>query len=181
MNAPRPREVVASPGLLLIVVVLGACASSREAGTVREVPLGPQAVRPGIISFPSPLDVNALAIENGEDDLARLVKGALQLVQTQPAEARRLFQEVADKAPGTTLAMSALAAAAMAQLNAGDREGFLEMHTRLDETLTRSGRISPPPEVADLLSLGRHMKGDRSVTGASPRLRELLNDLERSR
>lgn len=181
MGKARRPDLLVGVGLFLALASLGACASSREAEIVREVPLGPQTIRPAVISFPSPLDVNGLTINQDEGDLARLLKGALQLVQTHPAEARRLFLEVAEKAPGSTLAMSALAAAAMTHLNAGDRDGFLEMHARLEETLAHSRHIAPPPEVADLLSLGRHMKGDRSVTGASPRLRELLNDLERSR
>jgi hypothetical protein len=162
--------------MFLAMLFLGACAA-----TTKEVDLRTDlAARPTIIAFERTLDLDSFRLQDRED-LGGLVKMGLKLSQSHPAEANRYFLQVADKVPGTELAIAALAAAAMTTLNSGDRDGFLALLPRLEETLARDGRLVPSAEVADLLSLGRYMRGDRAFSSASPRLRQLLSDLERSR
>lgn len=166
--------------LVLALVSLGACASTTKVGSKREVSLGPEAAKPAVISFPRSLDLNGFVLTD-DDDLAGLVKMGLKVSGTHPEEAHRYFLRVAGRVPGTQLVIAALAAAAITALNAGDREGFLEVHGRLEEALGRHGRVAPPLDIADLIVLGNYMKGRRLPSSASPRLRDFLSDLERSK
>jgi hypothetical protein len=167
---------------MLTLLALGACAAGRQATTTREVVLEPPAPPTQIaVTFPRPLDLTDVVLHAEAQDLADLVKQGLKAGQAKPGEGHRYFLRVAERAPGTELALFALAAAAMDHLAAGGREAFLDLHPRLEEALARRGRPGLPPEIADLVALGRYMKERRVPTTASAGLRELLGDLERTR
>ncbi len=171
----KPQFGFVGVGLAGFLIFLAGCATTKEVELRPEVP-----GKPTSITFERVMDLDSFRLQDRED-LGGLVKMGLKLSPSHPAEANRYFLQVADKAPATELAVAALAAAAMTTLNSGDRDGFLALLPRLEESLARDGRLVPSAEVADLISLGRYMKGDRSLPGASPRLRQVLDELERSR
>jgi hypothetical protein len=166
-------------GAIVAIGFLAGCGTTQQGGAAREVSLGPQEpAKPTVIAFPRPIDLDGHDVR-GEDDLAGLVRMALRASATHPAKSREYLLKVADRAPGTDLAIAALAAAAITALNSGDRSAFLEVHTRLEDAVGEPGRLIPAAEVADVLALGRYMKGNRP-SGGSPRLQQLLTDVERS-
>ena len=171
----KPQFGFVGVGLAGFLIFLAGCATTKEVALRPGVP-----GKPTTLTFERVLDLSTFSLQDRED-LGGLVKMGLKLSQSHPAEANRYFLQVADKVPGTELAFAALSAAAMTTFNAGDREGFLALLPRMEEALARDGRLVPSAEVADLISLGRYMRGDRSLPGASPRLRQLLDELERSR
>ncbi len=167
-------------GLAVLTVASVSLALAACAAPVQNVSLPSPPSPPKVIAFGSLQDLATFELQD-RDDLAGLVKMGIKLGASHPAEARKYFLLVADKAPASELATAALAAAAMTAFNAGDRDGFLALLPRLEAAVGAQGGLAPSEEVADLIALGRFMRGDRPVNEGSPRLRRLLDELDRTR
>jgi hypothetical protein len=70
-----------------------------------------------------------------------------------------------------------LAAAVLSHLKSGERETFLEVEARLEGALSELEKRLPPKEFADVVALGRLMRGERPPQNLSPSLQHLIDDL----
>lgn len=167
-----PHPILAGSFALL---VLAGCATQMQ-----ETEGPPAPTPPARVTFARTLDLESFQLRDRED-LVGLVTMGLKLQRAHPTEARQYFLKVAERVPGTELAAASLAAAAMTAFGVGDREGFLALVPRLEAAVTQGGGLAPSPEVADLIALGRFMRRDSGFSGASPRLRRILEDVDGSR
>lgn len=135
--------------VLWVLTILTGCAATQP------VPLGP------VQEEPSPH-----------------VRLAMQLYEAESyPEAAISFLRAATLSRSADLRRRYLGAAALCRLKDGDRAGFLETEGQLEASLSDTERWLPPREIADIIGLGRLLRGDRPPRVVSFNLQRLLDDL----
>lgn len=157
------------------MTMLFACSSfDNPFGEETLPPLAPTDIT---VTFPTKFELANFSL-NDDSDPGQIVRMCLRLAEESPEAASHYCQKAAKHSNGSRLELHALAAAAMISLRSGDRHGFLEAHRELEAAMSPHLRVNPPAGVADVISIGNYMKGETVVAGTSPRLRQLLRNLE---
>jgi len=122
--------------------------------------------------------VRSMASTPAHEDPYSHLRQALQFYEAESfPEAADAFLRAAALSDSLDLRLRYLGAAALCWLKTGDRTRFLEIEARLESALPDSERLLPPREIADIIGLGRVMRGERLPRGVSPSMQRLINDL----
>jgi hypothetical protein len=113
-----------------------------------------------------------------QEDSSSLLRSALEMhAQGEYEGAAEYFLKTADLSGGRDLRRRALAAAALSRLKAGDREGFLAAEGQLETELSHVESRLLPRELADVIALGRAMRGERPPANTSDGIARLFYEL----